>query len=123
MTGLHYHVNPPAYNFNSTVTGSLALYAKWICNAEVCCTAGTQFVIKIPFRQLPPSDTVTYRWYRNNEFFSDGVATAGDTHIICTVPPNEAHGINVEFHFEYYLTDDCCDNWTPSPRYRVSFVP
>ena len=113
------------YNFNSAVTADITLFAKWKLDAEGSCTEGAQFVIKIPFRSLSPGDTVTYRWYRNGALIvgSQGTATSANTHITCTVPPNEAHGINVEFHFEYTLNDNHYGAWTPSPKYRVSFVP
>jgi hypothetical protein len=84
-----------------------------------------QFVMKIPFRSLPQGVTAQYRWYRNGTLIvgSQGTAASEDTHIICTIPANEAYGVNQVFYFEYWLNDGFCDEWTSSPKYRVSFLP
>ena len=112
-----------AYDFNTAVTAAITLYAKWKLDANGSCTEGMEFVIKIPFRQLPDDVTAVYRWYRNGEFFSDGTATAEDTHITCTIPASEAYGVNVEFYFEYTLHDNHFGIWTHSPRYTITFLP
>ena len=91
---------------------------------EASCHEGSAFTISIPFKLPPEADTVWYRWYFKGKLVEDTarVATRDNLKIAYTIPADSTYGADVEAYFDYQLSDECCDVWTRSPVYVVTFL-
>jgi hypothetical protein len=86
------------------------------------CAEDTEYTITVPFRLPDDATTVRYEWYRNGVAIpnTQGELALSSGVIEYVIPADSAQGDNVEFHFMYWVDDDC-DMWVNSPTYVVGW--